>query len=49
MATSVINIEKSTSAVDTEKWETEIDATITDIKEVKAFVNWRLSIYKENR
>ena len=22
--------------------------TVTDIKEVKAFVDWRLSIYKEN-
>ena len=48
MATSVINIEKSTSAIDTEKWETGIDATVTNIKEVKAFVDWRLSIYKEN-
>jgi len=47
MATSAMNIKKSTSAVDTEKWETGIDATVTDIKEVKAFVNWRLSIYKK--
>ena len=39
----------ATSAIDTEKWETGINATITDIKEVKAFVNWRLSIYKKNR
>ena len=39
----------ATSAMDTEKWETGIDATVTDIKEVKAFINWRLSIYKENR
>jgi hypothetical protein len=46
MATSA---KKSTSAIDTEKWETRINATVTDIKEVKAFVNWRLSIYKENR
>ena len=38
----------ATSAMDTEKWETGIDATATDIKEVKAFVDWRLSIYKEN-
>ena len=38
----------ATSAMDTEKWETGIDATVTDIKEVKAFVDWRLSIYKEN-
>ena len=48
-----MNTEKSTSAIDTEKWDTEkwetgIDATVTDIKEVKAFVDWRLSIYKEN-
>ena len=46
MATSAT--EKSTSAIDTEKWETGINATATDIKEVKAFVNWRLLIYKEN-
>ena len=39
----------ATSAIDTEKWKTGINATATDIKEVKAFVNWRLSIYKENR
>ena len=39
----------ATSAMDTEKWETGIDATATDIKEVKAFVNWRLLTYKENR
>ena len=38
----------ATSAMDTEKWETGIDATATDIKEVKAFVDWRLSIYEEN-
>jgi len=37
----------ATSVMDTEKWETGINATVTDIKEVKAFVNWRLSIYKE--
>ena len=37
----------ATSAIDTEKWETGINATATDIKEVKAFVNWRLSIYKK--
>ena len=37
----------ATSAIDTEKQETRINATVTDIKEVKAFVNWRLSIYKE--
>ena len=39
----------ATSAMDTEKWETRINATVTNIKEVKAFVNWRLLIYKENR
>ena len=38
----------ATSAIDTEKWETGINATITDIKEVKAFVDWCLLIYKEN-
>ena len=43
MATSI------TSAIDTEKWETGIDATTTNVKEVKAFVDQRLSIYKENR
>jgi len=36
------------STIDIEKWETGINATTTDIKEVKAFVDWRLSIYKEN-
>ena len=39
MATSVMNTEKSTSVIDTEKWKTGIDATATDIKEVKAFIN----------
>jgi hypothetical protein len=43
MATSAMN----TSAINTVKWETGIDATVTDIEEVKAFVNWRLSIYKK--
>ena len=38
----------ATSATDTKKWETEINATATNIKEVKVFVNWRLSTYKEN-
>ena len=37
----------ATSTIDTEKWETGIDVTVTNIKEVKAFVNWCLSIYKE--
>ena len=36
------------TAMNTEKWETGIDATATDIKEVKAFVDWRLLTYKEN-
>ena len=49
MATSVINTEKSTSVIDTEKQKTGIDATVTDIKKVRVFVDWRLSIYKENR
>ena len=49
MATSAINTKKSTSVIDTEKWKTGIDATATNIKEVKAFVDWRLSIYKENK
>src|ERR1700722_5356156 len=39
----------ATSAIDTEKWKTKINATATDIKEVEAFINWRLLIYKENR
>ena len=39
----------ATFAMDTEKWETGIDATVTNIKEVKAFIDWRLSIYKKNR
>ena len=38
----------ATSAINTEKQETGIDATATDTKEVKAFVDWRLSTYKEN-
>ena len=37
----------ATSAINNKKQETEINATVTDIKEVKAFVNWRLLIYKE--
>ena len=39
----------ATSAINTKKWETGIDATAINTKEVKAFVNWRLSTYKENR
>ena len=45
MATSITK--KSTSTIDTEKQETRINATATDIKEVKAFVNQRILIYKE--
>ena len=47
MATSAINTEKSTSIIDTEKWKTKINITATDIKEVKAFINWHLSTYKK--
>ena len=47
MATFVINTKKSTSVIDTEKQETGINVTITNIKEVKAFINWRLLIYKK--
>ena len=36
------------SAINTEKWETGINVTIINIKEVKVFVDWRLLIYKEN-
>ena len=43
MATSAINTKKQ----ETEKWETGINATITDITEVKVFINWRLLIYKK--
>ena len=35
--------------MDTEKQKTGINVTITNIKEVKAFINWRLLIYKENK
>ena len=47
MATFVINTEKSISVIDTEKWKTGINATATDIKEVEAFIDWRLLIYKK--
>ena len=49
MATFVINTKKSTSVIDTEKQKTGIDTTVTNIKEVKAFVNQHLLIYKENK
>ena len=39
----------ATSAINTKKWKTRINVTVTNIKEVKAFINWRLLIYKENR
>ncbi len=39
----------ATSAINTEKQETGINVTITNIKEVKAFVNQHLLIYKENK
>ena len=39
----------ATSAIDTKKWKIRINATVTNIKKVKAYINWRLSIYKENR
>ena len=42
-----MNTKKSTSVIDTEKQETGIDVTVTDIKEIKVFINWRLSIYKK--
>ena len=38
----------NTEKWETEKWETGINTTATDITEVKAFVDWRLSIYKKN-
>ena len=34
--------------MDTEKWETGINATVTNIKEVKAFINQCLLIYNKN-
>ena len=37
----------ATSAMNIEKWETGIDVTVTDITEIKVFVNWRLLIYKK--
>ena len=43
MTTSTINTKKW----ETKKWETGINATITNITEVKAFINWRLLIYKK--
>ena len=39
----------ATSAINTKKQETRINATVTNIKKVKAFVNQRLLIYKENK
>jgi hypothetical protein len=37
----------ATSTINTEKWETGINTTVTDIIKVKAFINWHLSIYKK--
>ena len=37
----------ATSVMDTKKQKTGINITATNIKEVKVFVNWRLSIYKK--
>ena len=37
----------ATSTINTKKWETGIDVTVTDIKEVNVFINWHLLIYKE--
>ena len=39
----------ATFVMDTKKWETRINITVTDIKKIKAFINWRLLIYKKNR
>ena len=39
----------ATFAINTKKQETEINITVTDIKEIKIFINWRLLTYKENR
>ena len=39
----------ATSIINTKKWETGINTTITNIIEVKAFINWRLLTYKENK
>ena len=36
------------SAINTKKWKTGINATVTNIKEVKAFINWHLLIYNKN-
>ena len=33
--------------IDTKKQKTRINATVTNIKEIKAFINWRLLIYKK--
>ena len=39
----------ATSAINTKKQETGINATTTNIKKIKAFVDQRLLIYKENK
>ena len=38
----------ATSVINTEKQKTGINTTATNIKEVEAFVDWCLLIYKEN-
>ena len=47
MATFIINTKKSTSVIDTEKWKIGINATVTNIKEIEAFINWHLLTYKK--
>ena len=47
MAIFVMNTKKSTSVIDIKKWKIGIDATATNIKEVKAFIYWRLLTYKK--
>ena len=47
MATFIIDTKKSTSIIDTEKQKTRIDATAINIKEVKAFIDQHLLIYKK--
>ena len=39
----------ATFAINIKKWETGINATVTNIKKVKAFINWHLLIYKKNK
>ena len=39
----------ATSAINTKKQETGINITVTNIKKIKAFINWHLLTYKENK